>query len=122
VLDAVSDLAFVKGASVVTRAGASEAAPYLYGLLIFLGYVESEEGDAAQQEQRSDIATVIVRHVGRSFLPDEIILLPLYPRFLKDEIDHAWCSAQYLSGSLQNRSEHHLFRAINRARRSTLEA
>jgi hypothetical protein len=120
VLEAISDLSFVKGATVVARAGSSEAAPYVFGLLIFLGHLEQEEAEGLEEEQRAAIETAIDRHMGKSFLPDELILLPLYPRLVNGKMNHPWNVAQYLSGSLQHRSENKLFQIVNRARRSTV--
>lgn len=121
-LDALEELDWLKGASVVARAGGSEADPWRFGLLLFLGAIGPDELDRLRPRLIGEVETTLRRHVGAHAFPDELIFLPLYPRRrAKGEMDHEWARREYLSGSLQRRSEHPLFGVLQHARQSVME-
>jgi hypothetical protein len=82
-------------------------------LTVFTGASSSVDKGGATTE----ICSRIEKELGREYLPDRIVFLPLLPR--RDEagvIDHGWCRSQFLSGSLMRKAKSPLQRSLTKLR------
>jgi hypothetical protein len=101
--------------AILDREGAQEDPVCV--LLVFGPGLFSEKGreDDGQVRLASEIRTCIAREAGEVFVPDQVKFFPLFPRFDETgEVDGRWCADQYLTGRLQRKSRHPVFRSLAR--------
>jgi hypothetical protein len=117
VIEAVSDLPFVTGAA-VTMVSSGVGTGALFLLLLFTG-AESPEVVAKEAASRTAaVAGTIRRRLGEDALPDDTLFFPLYARLdRKGNVDHAWCEAQLLRGSLTRKAGEASFQALTAVRK-----
>lgn len=116
VAEAVRELGFVRGATVVPAPTGGVAGHYRYVLLVFTG-AQAPQASTWLQELRRCIEL----NLGPEHLPDRTELLPLYPRMVDGQVDEAWCHAQYLTGALYRKSSDPLFQSLTALRGHLLE-
>ncbi|MGZ3459744.1 MAG: long-chain fatty acid--CoA ligase, partial [Archangium sp.] len=116
VAEAVQELAFVRGATVVPAPTGGVAGHYRHVLLVFTG-AQAQQASAWLQE----IRRCLELQLGAEHLPDRTEFIPLYPRKVDGQVDEAWCHAQYQTGALYRKSSDPLFQALTALRGHLLE-
>jgi hypothetical protein len=82
-------------------------------LMVFIGPSNHVDKGRATTE----IHNRIEKELGREFLPDHTVFLPLLPRRTDEgAIDHAWCRSQYLTGSLVRKAGSRVQRCLTKLR------
>lgn len=127
VLAAIATLPFVRGGSVVPVLSGGPASHFKLVLLVFCGFCGSDGApDADTATERARIVAVeraIRDQLGDEHLPDHVILFPLHARRdVKQGVNHDWCQAQYVLGSLFRKSRMPLFRHLTAIRQACLDA
>jgi hypothetical protein len=119
VVAALEDCPFLLGASVVTAPAGGATLAQRFVLLGFCGD-EPDPRFAALREPRCDeLRRVLATRLGQALLPDHIELYPLLPRMREGAVDHAWCQAQYTTGTLFVRAKTPVFRRVAALRQQT---
>jgi hypothetical protein len=118
VLAAIADLPFVADASFAAVPSGGPAARALILLLVFTG-AETPEECAKEEAKRAEAITRRIRSaLGDEPEPDKILFFPLYARRTKkQEVDHAWCAAQFHRGSLTTKSQSQMFQLLTALRK-----
>ena len=116
VSEAVQELAFVRGATVVPAPTGGVAGHYRYVLLVFTGAQVPRDSSWLQE-----IRHCLELQLGGEHLPDRTEFFPLYPRKEEGQVVEAWCHAQYLTGALHRKSSDPLFQALTALRGHLLE-
>lgn len=87
--------------SMVAAPSGGPARDFHFILMVFVG--SSNRFD--QGRATAEIQSRIEKELGREFLPDRTLYVPLLPRRTEEgAVDHAWCQSQYLSGSLMRKA------------------
>jgi len=109
--EAVKDLSFVQGASVVEEPGGRSRST----LLIFTGPETQEYARRYVRTRQDLLRQTIVRRLTPEYLPARIVVTSQLPRLLSTgEIDHMWCAQMLLSGELRRRADHPIFAFFDR--------
>jgi len=114
VLDAVREIHLGTLCSIVEMPALQNPGSHTYTLLIFIG----GRLDISANEITSQVRETLQFEMGAEFIPHKILIFPLYPRLNEDRlVNHGWCHAQFISGSLFKKSKNELYRATTRLRR-----
>jgi hypothetical protein len=116
VAQAIEQLPFVRGATVVPSPTGGVAGHYRQVLLVFTGAQKPNTSAWSQEIRRS-----LELQMGGEHLPDRTEFIPLYARRVKGRVDEEWCRAQYLTGALHRKSSDPLFRSLTELRGHLLE-
>ncbi len=119
VLAALDDCPFLYGASVVTVPAGGATLAWRFVLLGFCGHEPAARFDALAEPRREELRRMLTTRLGEALLPDRIELFPLLPRMLADAVDHAWCQAQYTTGTLFSKARTPVFRRLGELRQLT---
>ncbi|WP_437509759.1 AMP-binding protein [Sorangium sp. So ce1099] len=117
VVDAVKDLPFVAGASVVALPSGSASAGPTFALVVFTGAEATEAAAAATPARERAIARAITAHVGAEFVPDRVSFYPLYPRMKGEALDADRVEADYRTGMLARKARRPMFAALTALRK-----
>lgn len=121
IVEAVADLPFVAGASLVPVPAAGPAGEALFALAVFTGAGPSPEGREADA-RAAEIRQVLEARLDEALLPDRIDLFPLAPPRNGAGIDHGRCARQYLEGALHRKARHPVFHRISALRAEILSS
>jgi len=110
--EAAGALPFAAGAIVIPRAGAGAAPRPLFDLLIFTGEDDAEAAERAAPARAEEAERAIALQVGRDFLPDRVILSPLWPRRAKGKVDRPYHELRHRAGLLQEKEREPMFLAL----------
>ena len=119
VLAALEDCPFLDGASMVVVPSGGATLAQRFVLLGFCGHQSPERFRALGAARRDELERMLATRLGPDFLPDRIELFPLLPRKSDGAVDHAWCQAQYRSGSLYAKARTPLFLRTTELRQLT---
>lgn len=119
VLAALEDCPFLCGASVVTVPSGGATLAWRFVLLGFCGHETDARFDALREPRREELQRMLATRLTEALLPDRIELFPLLPRMLEDAVDHAWCQAQYTTGTLFSKARTPVFRRLTELRQLT---
>lgn len=111
----VSDLPFVKGASVVALPGAGARGDTHFVLCVFLGAAEPQPAFDAT------IRKLLSERLSPDYRPDALAMFSLYPRNKGKKTDPDWCSSHYLAGRLHAREKNPAIRNLTELRKELLE-
>lgn len=77
---------------------------------------DDEAGEELDPAQLSTLVRqAVTRETGAPFVPDQVKLLPLFPRFDEEaRVDDEWCAEQYLAGRLQRKANDPMFLLLAR--------
>ena len=116
VLDALADIPFLDGATIVAVSQGGSAVAFCFVLVAFTGAESLPRHDALRHRRIAEFEARIVNRLGDEFLPDSIVTFPLHARRVdsdpEGEIDHDWCQAQYLSGQLFRKARTRVFQQL----------
>jgi len=100
--------------SISALPGLQHPGSHRFTLLIFSGPQPHVAADVLMER----IHTTLRQDLGREFLPDNVRVIPLFPRLNDDHsIDHDWCHTQFATGSLGRKANDALFQCITGLRR-----
>lgn len=122
VAEAIGALPGVLGVSGLAVPESAEPLRWSFVLLVFLGADPAAVGLRTQLEQQITFA------VGPEYQPDDVELLPLFPKRLGPTdkplalrpIDHAWCRTSYQTGALQQKPQRRSVQILTALRESVL--
>lgn len=115
--EAVQDLQFVRGASLVQEPGDRGSST----LLIFTGPETVGYARRYVKRRQQLVQDAIIQRLSPSYLPARIIVTSQLPRLLSSGgVDHLWCARMLLSGELHRRGNHPLFALLDRLQASML--
>lgn len=124
VVEAIADLPFVTGATIVDVIAGGSGARSLFDLVVFTGAEDPAHFEKAEPERLGAIKRQITAQVGDDALPDRIALFPLYARLLDEKsgkLNQGWCEAYYRSGRLTEKVESPMFRALTALRKRVVK-
>jgi hypothetical protein len=70
----------------------------------------------------ADLRRHLELQLGPEHIPDRFEVFPLYPRLEDGRVNHAWCHAQYLTGSLYHKATDPLFQTLTALRAHVRQA
>lgn len=108
----VSSLPFVLGVSIVAQRGDAGA----FALLVFTGPEPLDVARELSAPRTKAVCDQIRVRLGPEFLPTNVELFAMFPRYRGRLLDHGWCARQYQSGALRQREGQPLFRLLDRLR------
>ncbi len=119
VLAALEDCPFLHGASIVVVPAGGTTLAQRFVLLGFCGHEPDERFGALVASRRDELGRMLATRLGPDLLPDRIELFPLLPRVSEGAVDHAWCQAQYRTGTLYAKTRTPTFRRTTELRQLT---
>jgi hypothetical protein len=108
--EAVADLPFVRGASVIKEKGPGRST-----LLIFTGPETRAFAQRYIEPRQRRLQDTIVQRLSPDYLPARMIITSQLPRLLDSgKIDHTWCAQMLLTGELRRRADNPIFALFDR--------
>ncbi|PRQ08666.1 AMP-binding protein [Enhygromyxa salina] len=121
VLATLADCPFLQAASVVAVTAGGPTVAHRFVLLGFTGDEAAERFAELKPLRVAELTRVLETRLAPEFLPDHIELFPCYARTEAGLVDHDWCQAQYLSGTLFRKIKSPVFARLT-ALRHALES
>ncbi len=78
-------------------------------LLVFV-----RDTDIAHGTLQRELNELLSREVGERYLPEQIEIFALHPRYDGAEVSASWCASQYMSGMLHQKARVPLFATLSR--------
>jgi hypothetical protein len=113
-VECVTRIPRVDGACVTSVATGEPGSVWAFVLIVFVGALaESEFGSLARQVDHA-----VRSRLGADFVPDRVIVLPLFARRKARKLDRDWCERQWSSGFLPRKAAFPVFRRLTALRAS----
>jgi hypothetical protein len=120
VLACLQDIPGVAHVSLGLAPTSNPGDPLRYMVLVFMGPAGRTLLAGGTEEYDREIEQRIQMQIGAEYLPDGIEYFPLYAREVEGEVDHDWCHAQFISGTLHRKSKQQTFELISSLRRAAV--